>query len=205
MVDDAHKRSRIKGLSSMPVSGKLCSGSSNGILRVWDLRMVRDSSSDSCVAEADTRARISCLAVGAAVRPVRGPDIDIASRDAGGQQRPRRDELSDGVSSEDEEDEVEDVDEDEDDEEEEDEDEPLATRPNTRWDTKRRGDEDGEMNDHIRASRASRKRFRSIDRVSDTGMSDLGAAVRENQLKSSLIKKMNMRTALMRESARFRR
>ena len=184
----------------MPVSGKLCSGSSNGILRVWDLRMVRDSSSDSCVAEADTRARISCLAVGAAVRPVRGPDINIASRDAGGQQRPRRDELSDGVSSEEEE-EVEDVNEDE----EEEEDEPLATRPNTRWDTRSRGDEDGEMNNHIRASRASRKRFRSTDRVSDTEMSALGAAVRENQLKSSLIKKMNMRTALMRESARFRR
>ena len=73
---------RIRGLSSMPVSELLCSGSSDGIIKVWDARMLTTSSGgydgsddagSSCVAEAHSRARISCLAVGVSSPSVHPP------------------------------------------------------------------------------------------------------------------------------------
>ena len=97
---------RIRGLSSMPVSELLCSGSSDGVIKVWDARMFSTSSGEhngsdagsSCVAEAHSRARISCLAVGVSSASVHPPrktrtepsDVDIDGYASKGEMRSKK-------------------------------------------------------------------------------------------------------------------
>ena len=191
-VDAAHGGNRIKGVSSMPVSGMLCSGSSNGALRVWDLRMARGHASGggrspACVSEADSRARISCLAVGAAVRPVVGPEVDIAPRKAAAMRR----RAAGGEDSG----------------EEDSSDFEVVSSDGGEEDSDEEGADDGvEAGSRGAAARGGGRRRRAAAgaRISEGDLRDLGVAVREHRFKVAFARRVALRSALMRETGRLR-
>ena len=86
-LKDAHEGSRIKGVVSMPISCMIGSGSSDGLIRLWDVRKMNRTNTGagykvsipkdkSFVDEANCDGRISCLAVGASIRPKNGLDTE---------------------------------------------------------------------------------------------------------------------------------
>ena len=87
-IKNAHNGSRIKGVSSMPISDMIGSGSSNGLVRIWDIRKMctnsdissggvhRHSDKTQYVAQVNSDARISCLSVGSALKPTAGTNVD---------------------------------------------------------------------------------------------------------------------------------
>eukprot|EP00850_Spirogloea_muscicola_P000900 SM000003S11145 [mRNA] locus=s3:1215668:1218177:+ [translate_table: standard] len=82
-IPGTHSR-RIRGLAALPspssdggsTLGLIASASSDGLIRVWDPRMIRGegATGQRALAEADTRARLTCLAVGGSSSGSGGPE-----------------------------------------------------------------------------------------------------------------------------------
>lgn len=81
-IDDAHK-SRIKGIVVLSKDGNssavenpflVASASSDGVIRVWDVRAINKEKSIP-VSEANTKSRITCLA-GSSIKSLRKPQIN---------------------------------------------------------------------------------------------------------------------------------
>lgn len=73
-IGDAHA-ARIKGIAVLSKSGEtdtVASASSDGVIRVWDVRMAADNGNPSPLSEAKTKSRITCLA-GSSFRSAKRP------------------------------------------------------------------------------------------------------------------------------------